>query len=180
MASMIRRIFGFRLVYIAILTVIFGTIAYLVGIPFLDLMELKTIDLRFTSRGSIPPGPEVVLAVVDEKSITREGKWTWPRWKFANLIDKLSAAGAAVIVFDIGFLEPDNKQLVETIEDIEYTLKQLAVWNPKIDSYLKTVKLASDNDQRLASATKRSSAKVVLGYFSRRMQRAPAISTKKS
>ena len=97
MASFIRKIFRFRPVYIAALIIIAGSFAYLVGIPFLDLMELKTIDLRFGSRGPAPTGSDVVLAVVDEKSIAREGKWVWPRSKFVDLVNKLSAAGAKVI-----------------------------------------------------------------------------------
>ena len=173
MASFIRKIFRFRPVYLAIPIVLAGSFAYLVGIPFLDLMELKTIDLRFGSRGPAPTGSDVVLAVVDEKSIAKEGKWVWPRSKFVDLVNKLSAAGAKVIAFDIGFLEPDNMQLVNTIEEIEHTLQTLADQNPKIENYLKTVKRQSDNDQLLAEAVKRSSAKIVLGYFFH-MQKADA------
>ena len=165
MASMIRRIFKFGPFHIAILAVFAGIIAYFIGIPFLDLMELKTIDLRFESRGTLPPEGKVVLAVVDEKSIGQEGKWVWPRYKFADLIDRLSAAGAKVVAFDIGFLEPDNKQLTTTIEDIQQTLKPHIGQNPEIDSYLQRIRRESDNDRRLAEAFQHSSAKVVLGYF---------------
>ena len=40
---------------------------FVVGLPFLDLMELKTYDLRFLSARSKKPSPAVVMAVVDEK-----------------------------------------------------------------------------------------------------------------
>jgi CHASE2 domain-containing sensor protein len=38
-------------------------------IPILDLIELKTYDLRFLSRGSVQPSPAIVLALIDEKSL---------------------------------------------------------------------------------------------------------------
>lgn len=81
---------------------------YLSGTPILDLIELKTYDLRFLSRGHLPPSPAVVMALVDEKSLDTEGRWPWPRAKFAALVDMLSRDGAQVIGFDIGFLEPDE------------------------------------------------------------------------
>jgi adenylate cyclase len=165
MASFIKKLFRFRPVYIAFLAIFIGMVAYINGITFLDLVELKTIDLRFQSRENIQPGPEVVLAVIDEKSIAQEGKWVWPRLKFAKLIDRLSTAGAKVIAFDIGFLEPDNKQLVQTVEEIETTIRQLSGRNTDVENYLKEVKRLSDNDQQLAAAIRRSTAKVVLGYF---------------
>ena len=84
------------------------SLLYLSGTPILDLIELKTYDLRFLSRGHLPPSPAVVMALVDEKSLDMEGRWPWPRSKFAALVDILSRDGARVIGFDIGFLEPDE------------------------------------------------------------------------
>lgn len=84
----------------------------MIGIHFFDLVELKTLDLRFKSRGNIPTTSNVVLAVIDEKSVAKEGKWIWPRSKIADLINKLSDAGAKVIAFDIGFLEADEKSIL--------------------------------------------------------------------
>lgn len=74
----------------------------------LDLIELKTYDLRLQSRRPLQPDPAVVLALIDEKSLDQVGRWPWPRSKIARLIDILSRAEAKVIGFDIGFLEPDD------------------------------------------------------------------------
>ena len=150
---------------ISIITISIGIFAYLYGIPFLDLMELKTIDLRFKTRGRIDPSPNIVMAVVDEKSLAKEGKWVWPRSKFANLINRLSDSGARVIAFDIGFLEPDNRNVVMTIEEIENQIKMYDIQNEPLQVYLKELKVKTDNDQLLASAIQNSKASVVLGYF---------------
>ena len=88
--------------------ILFVIILFVSDIPLFSLIELKTYDLRFLSRGQIQPSPTVVLALVDEKSLDTEGRWPWPRSKIATLIDKLSQDGAQVIGLDIGFLEPDE------------------------------------------------------------------------
>lgn len=102
---------------------------YLLGLDFFDLMELKTLDLRFFARGKLEPSKHVVLAVIDEKSLDKEGHWPWPRYRLASLVNTLSDAGARVIGFDIGFFEKEK------------------------------------DDAILASAFKKSKAKIVLGYF---------------
>ncbi len=150
---------------IAVVIIIFGVTAYLIGIPFIDHIELKTIDLRFQARGKIQPSPGVVLAVIDEKSIDQEGKWIWPRRKIAKLVDKLSAAGARVIAFDIGFIDPDDKGEILTLNNIENKLMQQGIVDPSLQSYLEKLKAEADNDGQLAAAIRKSAAKVVLGYF---------------
>ena len=93
-------------------TILFVILLFFSGTPILDLIELKTYDLRFVSRGSVPPSPAVVMAVIDEKSLATEGRWPWPRSKIAALIDLLSRDGVRVIGLDIAFTEPDeNSQL---------------------------------------------------------------------
>jgi len=150
---------------LTVLAVLAGIVAYLSGIPFLDVMELKTIDLRFESRGTIAPHPDVVLAVIDEKSIVREGKWIWPRAKIAELVNRLSGYGAKVIAFDIGFLEPDENTGGRIIEQIVAEINKTGGQNQAIQTYLNKLKNETDNDRRLADAIQNSGVKVVLGYF---------------
>ncbi len=162
MLSSLKKITRLNPLTLSILLILCGIFFYLTEIPFLELMELKTIDLRYINRGSFEAESDVVLAVIDEESIDKEGKWIWPRSKMANLVNRLSEAGARVISFDIGFLEPDEKSVVRAIEDIE---KNLTIFDAKDRTYLAELKRSSDNDQLLADAIAESKAKVVLGYF---------------
>ncbi len=150
---------------ISIITVVIGIFIYAYGIPFLDLMELKTIDLRFQARGTLTPNPEILLAVIDEKSLEEQGKWVWPRSKIADLVTKLSQAGAKVVGFDVGFLEPDDARLVQTIDAIQKETQKLGAPNKAFNHFLENLKLKSDNDRLLADAIANSRARVVLGYF---------------
>ena len=165
MTSLIRKLFKFRPAYISLLMVLAGIALYIYGVPFLDFMELKTIDLRYASRGDIKPGSEVVLAVVHEKSLAEEGKWPWPRSKMADLVTKLSDAGAKVIAFDIFFTEPDNAILLETLNDVERKFQSLDIQNAEAASYLERLKTQSDHDKNLADAIEKADAKIIIGYF---------------
>ena len=150
---------------ITVIVVAIGISAFLYGVPFMDIMELKTIDLRFHTRGNVPRGSQVVMAVIDEKSLEKEGKWIWPRSKIADLVNKLSKAKAKVIGFDIGFLEPDDKRIVQAINAIEQETQHSKIKNKNFERFLEDLRYRSDNDQLLADAIRQSDAKVVLGYF---------------
>jgi adenylate cyclase len=150
---------------ITLLAIVLGSFAFISGIRFLDIMELKTIDLRFAARGEVSPGSEVVMAVVDEKSLEKEGKWVWPRSKLADLVTKLSKAGARVVALDIGFLEPDDKRIVNTINSIKQEARKSRIQNIKFEHFLENLEYKSDNDRLLADAIINANSRVVLGYF---------------
>jgi adenylate cyclase len=133
--------------------------------PILDLVELKTYDLRVLSRAPVPSSPAVVLAVIDEKSLEREGRWPWPRSKIAALVDRLSRDGAKVIGFDIAFVEPDEHSLQPYIEQLTRELDAKSAMNARLAGVLEESRKHADNDLALATALKNSSAAVVLGYF---------------
>ena len=135
------------------------------AIPFLSIMELKTIDLRFKLRGDKATGNNVVLAAIDEKSLKEEGRWAWPRSKIADLVNRLSAKGARVIAFDVGFFEPESTLITNTIEDIKKSTEKFNTGNQAFISYLNDLQYRQDNDRILAEAIKNSKADVVLGFF---------------
>jgi len=160
-----KKLFKLSPFKLSVLITVAGIVAYMAGIPFLDFMELKTLDLRFRSRDKAPASQQVVLAVIDEKSINTEGKWVWPRSKMAKLINKLSEAGARVTAFDIGFLEPDDQRVVNAISTIQTDIGQFKLNDNRLQAYLEELKLRSDEDRLLAGAIESSQSKVVLGYF---------------
>jgi adenylate cyclase len=146
-------------------SIVLVLVLFLTGIPILDMIELKTYDLRFVSRGHLRPSPAVALALIDEKSLDKEGRWPWPRSKLARLVDILSRDGAKVIGFDIGFLEPDENSELKFIAQLDEKIGDLDIKNDKLAHFLDESKKNADNDLALAKAIKNSSAGVVLGYF---------------
>ena len=68
----------------------------------LTLIQNHIVDWRFemTSR---PVSGDIVIVGIDPKSLEEIGVWPWPRRLHARLLERLQAAGAAEIAFDIDF-----------------------------------------------------------------------------
>lgn len=74
---------------------------------FLVRLDNTAFDFQFRFRGERIPGQEVVLVLVDEKSLKEIGRWPWSRDKQAMLVDEIAAGGSVVIGLDIIYAEPE-------------------------------------------------------------------------
>ena len=137
---------------------------YLVGFPFFEMVELKSLDMRFLARGKQKPADEVVIVTIDEKSLDMLGRWPWPRKQVAGLVDALTDYDVNSIGFDIVFAEPDQNTGASAIKKIEQKLDSLNLKNSDLSIYLESLKKETDNDAILAASLKRS-GRAVLGYF---------------
>ncbi len=95
-------------IYITLIVAITLSLLHLTAFRLFDILELKILDLQFALRGPIKPGPETVIAAIDEKSISKLGRFPWPRSTWGRIVDRLTEEGAKVIVFDVFFTEPEN------------------------------------------------------------------------
>jgi EAL domain-containing protein (putative c-di-GMP-specific phosphodiesterase class I)/CHASE2 domain-containing sensor protein len=89
------------LLWVAIAGLIFGLIG------FGELPE----DLLRASRNSLHPhraSGDIVFVSIDDRSLREVGRWPWPRRYHAQLTDKLTAAGANRIFFDLVFENRSN------------------------------------------------------------------------
>jgi adenylate cyclase len=167
----IKPFLSFNPVSISTFVILLVLVMFSTGVEIFELFELKTYDQRLLWRGIREPSPYVVGAVIDEKSLDREGVWPWPRQKIAHLIDKLSDDGAKVIGFDIFFAEPAKSINFEVINQVETKLNELNIKDQEITDYLKKVKHKTDSDALFAESIKNSKAKVILSYFWHTSQR---------
>ena len=71
-------------------------------------VESMMLDLRFRLRPVRPASAPVVIIGIDNASISQLGRWPWSRVVFARLLDRLAAAGAKVVAFDLLFTEPQS------------------------------------------------------------------------
>ncbi|MBP6031017.1 MAG: CHASE2 domain-containing protein [Sphingobium sp.] len=53
-----------------------------------------------------PASDALVILAIDNESLGQIGRWPWPRDVHARAIDRLKAAGARAILYDVLFLEP--------------------------------------------------------------------------
>ncbi|MEW6261584.1 MAG: adenylate/guanylate cyclase domain-containing protein [Thermodesulfobacteriota bacterium] len=165
MAGRLRQILSPSPFLLSLLLVTILAAIYIIGPRFLQQVELKALDFRFLVRGPIKPGPEVVIAAIDEKSVDEIGRWPWPRAKIAKMIDRLSEDGAKAVAFDIGFFEPDINTNLELIDRLEGQIRLLDLKNRELQQFLARERLRADNDFILAQSIKGSGSPIVLGYF---------------
>ncbi len=102
-----------------------------------------------------PAGAVPVVVDIDEESLARFGQWPWPRYRVAQLLDRVRDLGAAAVALDIVFAEPDRTSLSLVTREIERDLGVVvSVGDPS--------GRAVDNDRRLAEAL--AAGPFVLGY----------------
>ncbi len=88
------------------LLVILAVVALYLGAaatPTLRAIEAQTLDWRFRLRGPVPPGPETVLVLIDDRSIAALGGWPISRAEIAEAVRAIAADGARVIALDLLF-----------------------------------------------------------------------------
>ncbi|MDD5167561.1 MAG: CHASE2 domain-containing protein [Syntrophales bacterium] len=164
MNNRLKTLFTVSPIKITFIIIVVVLIAFFIDTPFLRFMELKTLDLRMVSRGRLAPGGEVVIATIDEKSLSEIGRWPWPRTVIARLVDKLKGNGAKAIGFDIVFSEPDENSALKTIADLSKEMNRLGVRDKRLMDLFKGKRQTADTDAILAKSIKKAD-NVTLGYF---------------
>jgi adenylate cyclase len=96
---------GLALISAAVVVLLFTVFA---DNPVVRGLETASLDLRFRLRGVRPPGPEVTIILVDDRSLESLGRWPLSRALFARALEVLDQARAKVVAFDLLFTEPDE------------------------------------------------------------------------
>ena len=83
--------------------------------------ELSTVDLRFAVRGTAHAPRDIVVVQVDDATFGYlNRRWPFPRRFHARVIDRLHAAGARVIGYDVQFTEQtdpaDDNALITAVD----------------------------------------------------------------
>jgi hypothetical protein len=131
-------------------------------------LEAKALDLRFHLRGVKQPGTPVILVAIDDRSIAELGRWPWSRRHFAAIVQRLHAAGAKVVAFDLLFTEPEagveQALLSRARRALEAFAKPLqAPEREAFEHIVRQMEESSGPDAALASAM-RAAGNVVLPF----------------
>jgi adenylate cyclase len=131
----------------------------------LHRLELLASDLRFRMRGPMAPGPEVVIAAIDEQSVDELGRWPWPYTVQAQLIRRLTSYGAAAIGYDVVFSSSDTSAGLDNLQTIQASLAARGYYNDaELQALVEHTLAAADHDQLFATALQ-DSGRTILGYF---------------
>jgi adenylate cyclase len=131
------------------------------GFIFLRDIELSSLDLRFSVRGSRPHDTRIVIVGIDEKTLQKVGSFPLPRKNYALLIDRLSADGARVVALDATFPTPESNSAGEALQQLKRELGASA--SPTVLKRVEELEKVGDQDAIFAEALKRAGY-IVLGH----------------
>lgn len=111
------------------------------------------LRMRLATQQQLAANPPILIVDIDEPSLQTEGQWPWSRYKLARLIERLHAAGAAVIAVDMSFPEPETHPL----DEIKQRLPAATKFDPSLFTYYQQL----DGDEYLSNSLKGKN--VILG-----------------
>ena len=144
-------------------------IARLPQIDILEMIEAKTLDLRFRLRGTIEPQDDVVIIEIDDRTEDELGRWqSAGRQWLAQLLDILRDGNARVVGFDLTLAEPDAGVNAGMLNDLKTlyqdTYPDVIAQHPGMLTALDDTSAAHDYDRQLAAAIQQSGT-VLLGLY---------------
>ena len=143
-----------RIILISGVLISFLIVIFVPGMAFFSALDNRYYDFvqnLLKDSGTLLP----VIVDIDEKSLKIAGQWPWPRYRVAEIIEKLNNAGASGVALDIIFAEPDKSSLVEIKQDLFNSFGQNLNLADIPEEY-------QNNDTTLAA--KLSTGKTILSY----------------
>lgn len=151
---------------LALFTAVTCTVLYLSSPDFLDLLELKTYDLRLRARGPIPTSELVSIVAIDERSLEEIGRWPWTRSLMADLVKRLDSYDPLGVGYDISFFDPEDNPAQAELLRLAQNAQTLGLLpNPNLLPYIKERLQNSSPDLALAEALASSRDPQILGYY---------------
>ena len=84
---------------------------YLFSPTIFQHLDYKIYDSFLKSTSKVPDNHSSVIVDIDEKSLKKFGQWPWPRYRVAELLDKINHYDPATISLDVIFSEPDRTSI---------------------------------------------------------------------
>lgn len=128
-------------------------------------LDNTALDFQFRLRGERSPGQEVVLVLVDEKSLKEIGRWPWPRDTQARLVDQIHAGEPTVLGLDIIYAEPEESDAIREIKSWLTAAQQKEPLSSKVLGRLEARLQALDTDQQFARSLARAGEVVLAMPF---------------
>jgi len=153
-----------------LLTLIFLILARF-PVDLLESLELKTYDLRMRMRaGDAATKTDIAVVEIDNDSITKLGRWPWPRSLMAQVLQKLADHQTALIGLNVIFSEPEKAKGLELIRGLEQEFSSTfgKAGGEAASSFMKKLESAQaelDYDRELAETLARVGKVVLPVYF---------------
>ncbi|HBW22682.1 MAG: hypothetical protein A2X28_01490 [Elusimicrobia bacterium GWA2_56_46] len=141
----------------------------------IEPLELKFYDFRTQLNARTSAKNEIAIIEINDDSISKIGRWPWPRSRVAEMLVWLAADAArpAVIGLNILFSEPETNKDMEITELLRRKYQELVAARKirettkesEFDKILLETKKDLDNDAKLAAAIEGAGNVVLPMYF---------------
>jgi eukaryotic-like serine/threonine-protein kinase len=148
---------------------------------FLESFEYRLFDLRLKWFGARMQAQNIAIVAIDEESITKLGRWPWPRSRVTSLVDTLTAKGAKVIGLSLILSEPEEQSGLAALKKVEEQFRALGPirGGPEFLQSVQDIRATMDNDSKLREALQKAGT-VLLPAFGNLAGALGAVSTGKA
>jgi putative nucleotidyltransferase with HDIG domain len=134
-----------------------GVLAAAIGVTaqlthLLPGVQSDSVALRFQAAQAHTPKDVVVVGIDDVTFSDLQQQWPFPRRMHARAIDRLKAAGAKTIVYDVQFTEPTNERDDSALYDAVSRAGNVVLATSETDSKGRTNVLGGDANLAAAHA----------------------------
>lgn len=84
-----------------------------------DSIESRLLDRIAAARPMASPSGRVVVVVVDDVSLAAYGRWPWPRYRLARLLQTIADAQPEVVALTFVMAEPDQTSLATVFDNLQ-------------------------------------------------------------
>lgn len=147
-------------------------VVYVAAPQLLYQAELMVYDQHLRARGVRVGNEQVLIVAIDEPSLREIGRWPWSRTVLADLVQRLTEAGAAAVGVDIILSEPEVSPEAQVARRLLERVGPGA--GPEIRRDLQRIVREADPDRRLATVLRRSGRVVLAMYFGLAPRPSPA------
>ena len=119
MKKLIKFLFRINSVKIGILITLAMVVVIYKRPMSLEALENRAYDLRFRLRRERLADPNIVLVLIDEKTVEKLGRWPFPRIYWAQFFNQMAKYQPKVVALDVIFSEHDqniNTQFMEKLK----------------------------------------------------------------
>jgi adenylate cyclase len=130
-----------------------GVMLGLYALDALKSLELRSVDTRFSVRGTQPQPKDLAVVAIDTKTFNDlKIQWPFPRGRHAKVLDRLRKDGAKAIAFDVQFTEPTTRKQDSALIDAVGRSKNVVLATTEVDDKGRTAIFGGDQTLRAIGA----------------------------
>ena len=175
--SLIRR---YPIHLLGIVAALFFAGFALIGVEFIDTLDLKVYDMLMRLRSDPNSPSDIVLVEIDDDSIEKLGRWPWPRSLLAKGIRAIQSGQPRLIGLNIILSDPETIAGLDIIKELEIQFRQTLLDSSNEASMaflqaMSTAQTSLDHDRDLAESIQESNRVVLSMYFKESAQAASSL-----